>query len=77
MTCPRCGTETQSWPCPNCGFPVGHLREAPRSRAFRAALTNHPKTPPGESSQLHSRTFRAALTAFSPPETIPAGSARF
>lgn len=22
MTCPRCGTETDSWPCPNCGFPV-------------------------------------------------------
>ncbi len=22
MTCPRCGTKTDSWPCPNCGFPV-------------------------------------------------------
>lgn len=22
MTCPRCGTETDSWPCPNCGFPT-------------------------------------------------------
>ena len=22
MTCPRCGTETNDWPCPNCGFPV-------------------------------------------------------
>ena len=21
MTCPRCGTETNSWPCPVCGFP--------------------------------------------------------
>lgn len=21
MKCPRCGTETDSWPCPNCGFP--------------------------------------------------------
>lgn len=21
MTCPRCGTETDSWPCPECGFP--------------------------------------------------------
>ena len=22
MTCPRCGTETNDWPCPSCGFPV-------------------------------------------------------
>ncbi len=22
MVCPRCGTKTDSWPCPNCGFPV-------------------------------------------------------
>ena len=22
MECPRCGTKTNSWPCPNCGFPV-------------------------------------------------------
>ena len=22
MTCPRCGTEMNDWPCPNCGFPV-------------------------------------------------------
>lgn len=21
MTCPRCGTVTDSWPCPGCGFP--------------------------------------------------------
>ena len=21
MTCPRCGTVTDSWPCPECGFP--------------------------------------------------------
>lgn len=21
MICPRCGTETESWPCPECGFP--------------------------------------------------------
>lgn len=22
MVCPRCGTKTDSWPCPECGFPV-------------------------------------------------------
>ena len=22
MECPRCGTKTNSWPCPECGFPV-------------------------------------------------------
>ena len=21
MVCPRCGTETTAWPCPECGFP--------------------------------------------------------
>ena len=22
MECTRCGTKTNSWPCPECGFPV-------------------------------------------------------
>ena len=26
MECPRCGTTTDSWPCPNCGFPVFRVR---------------------------------------------------
>lgn len=26
MTCPRCGTKTDSWPCPECGFPVTQYR---------------------------------------------------
>lgn len=26
MTCPRCGTKTDSLPCPNCGFPVFRKR---------------------------------------------------
>ena len=26
MTCPRCGTKTDSWPCPECGFPVTRYR---------------------------------------------------
>ena len=26
MECPRCGTKTDSWPCPNCGFPVFRVR---------------------------------------------------
>ena len=30
MKCPKCGTETDSWPCPNCGFP-----EVMRKRIFK------------------------------------------
>ena len=28
MTCPRCGTVTDSWPCPECGFPEVMYRRA-------------------------------------------------
>ena len=31
MICPRCGTETTAWPCPECGFP-----EIMRNRGIRA-----------------------------------------
>lgn len=31
MICPRCGTETTDWPCPECGFP-----EIMRNRGIRA-----------------------------------------
>lgn len=32
MTCPRCGTETESWPCPECGFPVTRYRKKNNSQ---------------------------------------------
>lgn len=28
MVCPRCGTVTDSWPCPNCGFPETLKRQS-------------------------------------------------
>lgn len=32
MECPRCGTKTNSWPCPNCGFPVLRLIQKCKER---------------------------------------------
>ena len=36
MVCPRCGTETTAWPCPECGFP-----EIMRNRGIRAVSYTH------------------------------------
>ena len=32
MECPKCGTKTDSWPCPNCGFPVTRVITPERFR---------------------------------------------
>lgn len=46
MTCPRCGTKTDSWPCPNCGFPVlwrctGINRKQKPSRSQTQSWSSH------------------------------------
>ena len=37
MECPRCGTKTDSWPCPECGFPV--TRVATKTKAEKQKRT--------------------------------------
>ena len=41
MECPRCGTKTDSWPCPNCGFPVIQHRRRKDMAAILRLIKRH------------------------------------
>ena len=41
MTCPRCGTKTDSWPCPECGFPVVRYNKKILQNRFHFFLTGN------------------------------------
>lgn len=42
MICPRCGAETDDWPCPECGFPESmKIRWIKRSKWRRIRLDKH------------------------------------
>ena len=42
MICPRCGAETDDWPCPECGFPESmEISWVRRLKWRRIRLTKH------------------------------------
>ena len=52
MTCPRCGTKTDNWPCPECGFPVKRYRRKRRNSVYAFPLRG----------RWHGASFASAVT---------------